>query len=149
MQDDLRSLRDKLSLSEDATLNWKDFLSGTIDKTLAMREDNIRMLFNHFKHGADADHLKYEDVVEILPQDAVNRVVRVVVTAIGPVTEGTRGPVCPLAICGAITWGGGEGVLSMVGKCGSLPCFVWPWSSPGYRAVNVVRVSMQMSTKYV
>lgn len=65
VQDDLRALRDKLSLSEDSTLNWKDFLSGTIDKTLAKREDNIRMVFNHFKHGADADHLKYEDVVEI------------------------------------------------------------------------------------
>jgi calcium-dependent protein kinase len=65
VQDDLRALRNKLSLSEDATLNWKDFLAGTIDKTLAMREDNIRMVFNHFKHGADADHLKYEDVLEI------------------------------------------------------------------------------------
>lgn len=65
VQDDLRALRDKLSLSEDSTLNWKDFLSGTIGKTLAKREDNIRMVFNHFKHGADADHLKYEDVVEI------------------------------------------------------------------------------------
>ena len=70
VQDDLRALRDKLSLSEDATLNWKDFLSGTIDKTLAMREDNIRMVFNHFKHGADADHLKYEDVVEIFGGEA-------------------------------------------------------------------------------
>jgi calcium-dependent protein kinase len=65
VQDDLRTLRNKLSLSEDATLNWKDFLAGTIDKTLAMREDNIRMVFDHFKHGADADHLKYEDVLEI------------------------------------------------------------------------------------
>ena len=65
VQDDLRSLRDKLSLSEDATLNWKDFLSGTIDKTLAMRDDNIRMVFDHFKQGADADHLRYEDVLEI------------------------------------------------------------------------------------
>ncbi|CAB9502579.1 MAP kinase-activated protein kinase 2 (Fragment) [Seminavis robusta] len=70
VQDDLRSLRDKLSLSEDATLNWKDFLSGTIDKTLAMREDNIRMVFNHFKQGADADHLKFEDVVEIFGGEA-------------------------------------------------------------------------------
>ena len=65
LQDDLRALRNKLSLSEDATLNWKDFLAGTIDKTLAMREDNIRMVFDHFKHGVDADHLKYEDVLDL------------------------------------------------------------------------------------
>lgn len=70
IQNDLRSLRDKLSISEDTTLNWKDFLAGTMDKTLAMREDNIRMVFNHFKHGADADHLKYEDVVEIFGGEA-------------------------------------------------------------------------------
>jgi len=70
IQADLRALRDKLSLSEDATLNWKDFLAGTIDKTLAMREDNIRMVFDHFKHGAEADHLKYDDVVEIFGGEA-------------------------------------------------------------------------------
>jgi len=70
IQADLRQLRDKLSISEDATLNWKDFLSGTIDKTLAMREDNIKMVFNHFKHGADADHLTYQDVVEIFGGEA-------------------------------------------------------------------------------
>ena len=31
VQDDLRALRDKLSLSEDATLNWKDFLADHIE----------------------------------------------------------------------------------------------------------------------
>lgn len=70
IQDDLRALRDKLSIAEDATLNWKDFLSGTIDKNLAMREDNLKMVFNHFKHGADASHLKFEDVVEIFGGEA-------------------------------------------------------------------------------
>jgi len=35
-----------------------------------MREDNIRMVFDHFKHGAEADHLKYDDVVEIFGGEA-------------------------------------------------------------------------------
>lgn len=70
IQDGLRTLRDKLSIAEDATLNWKDFLAGTIDKTLAMREDNLKMVFDHFKHGADASHLKFDDVVEIFGGEA-------------------------------------------------------------------------------
>ena len=35
-----------------------------------MREDNLKMVFNHFKHGADANHLKYDDVVEIFGGEA-------------------------------------------------------------------------------
>lgn len=61
---DLRHLRRDLSLSGEDTLNWRDFLAGTMDKHLAMREDKIRMAFDHFKKSDDKC-LLVSDLVDI------------------------------------------------------------------------------------
>lgn len=49
LQEEVRQLRNDLSLSGEDTLNWKDFLSAMMDKSLLMRDDKIRMAFEHFK----------------------------------------------------------------------------------------------------
>lgn len=45
-------------------MNWKDFLAGTMDKNLAMREDKIRQAFDHFSHSDD-NCLYLADLVDI------------------------------------------------------------------------------------
>lgn len=61
---DLRSLRNSLALSGEAKINWRDFLAMTMDRSLAVREDNIKLAFEHFKH-TDADYLTVSDLAEI------------------------------------------------------------------------------------
>jgi len=61
---DLRSLRNSLALSGEAKINWRDFLAMTMDRSLAAREDNIKLAFEHFKH-TDADYLTVSDLAEI------------------------------------------------------------------------------------
>ena len=61
---ELRTLRQELAVSGEEKINWKDFLSLTMDRGLAMREEYLKMAFDHFKHS-DADHLTVEDLSEI------------------------------------------------------------------------------------
>lgn len=61
---ELRKLRHDLALSDDTKLNYKDFVAMTMDRSVAMREDNMRMAFEHFRHS-DADQLTVEDLAEI------------------------------------------------------------------------------------
>lgn len=49
----LRNLREDLSLTGDERLNWKDFLAAMMDKSLLMKEDKIRMAFDHFRKAPD------------------------------------------------------------------------------------------------
>ena len=67
---DLKSLRYDLSLSDEDQLNYRDFLAATMDGNLAMREENVRMAFNHFRHNTDADYLTKEDLADIFGADA-------------------------------------------------------------------------------
>lgn len=60
----VRRLRSDLALGESNKLNWRDFLAMTMDRSLAVREDNIKTAFEHFKH-TDADSLTVEDLAEI------------------------------------------------------------------------------------
>lgn len=53
-------------------MNWKDFLAGTMDKNLAMREDKIRMAFDHFKHS-DENYILMSDLVDIFGGEAQAR----------------------------------------------------------------------------
>lgn len=64
IQDDLKDVRMDLALSGSDKLKWRDFCAATMDRSLALREDNVKMAFEHFKH-TDADHLTLEDLAEI------------------------------------------------------------------------------------
>jgi calcium-dependent protein kinase len=62
---DLRQLRTDLAISGDQQLNWRDFLASTMDRSLALREDNMKRAFEHFRH-TDAEYLTIDDLAEIL-----------------------------------------------------------------------------------
>jgi calcium-dependent protein kinase len=61
---DLRALRTDLAISGDQQLNWRDFVASTMDRSLALREDNMKMAFEHFRH-TDAEYLTIDDLAEI------------------------------------------------------------------------------------
>lgn len=63
---ELRNLREDLSLSGEDSLNWRDFIALMMDKQLVMKEDNLRMVFEHFKKDTDRDHLVVTDIVELV-----------------------------------------------------------------------------------
>mmetsp|Transcript_16051 Transcript_16051/g.22360 ORF Transcript_16051/g.22360 Transcript_16051/m.22360 type:complete len:182 (+) Transcript_16051:1007-1552(+) len=50
-----RSLRAELQLCDQSTLHWKEFLAATMDKNLALREDKIRLAFDHFRHAQSSN----------------------------------------------------------------------------------------------
>jgi calcium-dependent protein kinase len=66
---DVRKLRHDLELSDDTKLKYRDFVAVTMDRSLAMREDNMRMAFEHFRH-TDADHLTVADLADIFGGEA-------------------------------------------------------------------------------
>jgi len=70
LSEDLRALRKELSLADEDELNYRDFLAATIDRSLAMREDNVKRAFDHFRHHTDAHYLTEEDLKEIFGADA-------------------------------------------------------------------------------
>jgi calcium-dependent protein kinase len=72
LKEALVDLREELKLSGEDTVNWKDFLSATMDKNLAMREDKIRIAFEHFKH-TDENYILMADLVEIFGGEAQAR----------------------------------------------------------------------------
>ena len=61
---DLRELRTDLAISGDQKLNWRDFVATTMDRSIALREDNMKMAFEHFGH-TDAEYLTIDDLSEI------------------------------------------------------------------------------------
>lgn len=61
---DLRELRTDLAVSGDQQLNWRDFVASTMDRSLALREDNMKMAFEHFSH-TDAEYLTIDDLADI------------------------------------------------------------------------------------
>eukprot|EP00522_Entomoneis_paludosa_P008770 CAMPEP_0172447530 /NCGR_PEP_ID=MMETSP1065-20121228/6818_1 /TAXON_ID=265537 /ORGANISM="Amphiprora paludosa, Strain CCMP125" /LENGTH=549 /DNA_ID=CAMNT_0013198853 /DNA_START=56 /DNA_END=1705 /DNA_ORIENTATION=+ len=66
---DMKALRHDLSLSDEDQMNYRDFLAATMDRSLAMREDNIKKAFNHFRH-TEADYLTQDDLTDIFGADA-------------------------------------------------------------------------------
>jgi calcium-dependent protein kinase len=69
LKESLSELRRELSLTGEAKLNYKDFVAATIDRNLAMREDNIRVAFDHFRH-TEADYLTLEDLSDVFGREA-------------------------------------------------------------------------------
>ena len=61
---DLRRLRTDLAITGDHHLNWRDFVASTMDRSLALREDNIRYAFEHLRHS-EAEFLTIDDLAEI------------------------------------------------------------------------------------
>jgi len=68
IHEQLRLLREELSLSGEVELDLENFLASMIDKNILIREDKIRMAFEHFKHSDNDDEgsLKLSDFVRML-----------------------------------------------------------------------------------
>lgn len=64
LQERLHHLKEDLSLSGEETLYWKDFLASMMDKSLLIKEDKIRMAFEHFRQ-ADDNCLRMSNLVQI------------------------------------------------------------------------------------
>mmetsp|Transcript_29907 Transcript_29907/g.63427 ORF Transcript_29907/g.63427 Transcript_29907/m.63427 type:complete len:560 (+) Transcript_29907:267-1946(+) len=62
---DLQNLRADLSLSGEDSLNWRDFIALMMDKNLVMKEDNLRMVFEHFKKS-EPDHIVISDIIDLV-----------------------------------------------------------------------------------
>jgi len=62
---DLRQLRSELSLSGEDSLNYHDFIAVMMDKHKIMNEDNLRMVFEHFKKS-DPECLVVSDVADLV-----------------------------------------------------------------------------------
>jgi calcium-dependent protein kinase len=61
---DLRNLRHDFAISDEDKLNWKTFLAATIDRSIALRDENLKRVFEHFKH-TDTDYLTIQDLSDI------------------------------------------------------------------------------------
>lgn len=62
---DLLKLREELTVSGEDRINWRDFIAMMMDKNLVMKEDNLRMVFEHFKKS-DPDHIVVSDIVDLV-----------------------------------------------------------------------------------
>ena len=62
---DLKNLREELSLSGTDSINWREFIASMIDKTTIVTEDNLRMVFAHFKKS-DPNYLTVSDISELV-----------------------------------------------------------------------------------
>eukprot|EP00979_Chaetoceros_neogracilis_P006416 scaffold1307_cov260-Chaetoceros_neogracile.AAC.4 len=61
----LRNLREDLSLTGAERLNWKAFLTAMMDEKLLMKEDKIRMAFDHFRNAED-NSLHMDELIDVL-----------------------------------------------------------------------------------
>ena len=62
---DLKNLREELSLSGEESINWRDFISSMMDKSKIVTEDNLQMVFAHFKKS-DPNYLTVADISELV-----------------------------------------------------------------------------------
>lgn len=62
---DLKRLREDLSLSGEDSINWREFIASMIDKNTIVTEDNLRMVFAHFKKS-DPDYLLVSDISDLV-----------------------------------------------------------------------------------
>ena len=69
MNETLKKLRQVLSTSTDQQLNWKDFLKAMTERSIMMRDDKIKMAFEHF-NTSDSHCLHWSDLVVILGGEA-------------------------------------------------------------------------------
>ena len=62
---ELKELREGLLISEDDSINWRDFIALMMDQNVAMNEDNLRAVFEHFK-SSHQDYLTLSDIVNVV-----------------------------------------------------------------------------------
>jgi len=62
---DLKKLREDLRISGEESIVWRDFIALMMDKNLVMKEDNLRLVFEHFKKS-DPNHILISDIVELV-----------------------------------------------------------------------------------
>lgn len=62
---ELRTLRNDLSVSGEDSLNWSNFIAVMMDKQRIMNEDNLRMVFEHFKKS-DPNYIVLSDIVDLV-----------------------------------------------------------------------------------
>eukprot|EP00592_Proboscia_alata_P016144 CAMPEP_0194398810 /NCGR_PEP_ID=MMETSP0174-20130528/126315_1 /TAXON_ID=216777 /ORGANISM="Proboscia alata, Strain PI-D3" /LENGTH=459 /DNA_ID=CAMNT_0039195157 /DNA_START=151 /DNA_END=1530 /DNA_ORIENTATION=+ len=69
--DGLRSLRDDLKISKDASpsICWKEFLAATIEPSLVIQDDKIQLAFDYFKKS-DGDHVSVDDLISVFGSKA-------------------------------------------------------------------------------
>eukprot|EP00956_Cyclotella_meneghiniana_P045865 scaffold388289_cov146-Cyclotella_meneghiniana.AAC.1 len=61
----LTDLRQDLHLSGEDSLKWRDFIASMIDQAELTKEDNLRMVFEHFKKDG-RDYLLLSDISELV-----------------------------------------------------------------------------------
>lgn len=66
---DLRSMRRRLSLADNEKIDYRGFVAMTMDRSVAMQEDNVKMAFEHFRRSG-ADYLTMSDLAEIFGGEA-------------------------------------------------------------------------------
>lgn len=65
LQEKLRSLRQDLLLTGNESIVWKDFLSAMADKSLLIKEEKIRMVFNCFRKNG-CKNLRVSDILDLI-----------------------------------------------------------------------------------
>ena len=69
LQDKLSRLREDLSLTGDESIVWKDFLSAMADKSLLIKEQKIRIAFNHFRKSKNKG-VRVSDLINLIGGEA-------------------------------------------------------------------------------
>lgn len=62
-------LRDELDITDDASLQWKDFLTATMDRNLAMQEDKVRSAFDFFRQDGKI-YMEMDDLIRMFGSEA-------------------------------------------------------------------------------
>jgi|SaaInl74LU_5_DNA_1037368.scaffolds.fasta_scaffold15204_3 calcium-dependent protein kinase len=58
-------LREQLSLSGEDSINWREFITSMIDKNTVVTDDNLQMVFAHFKKS-DPNYLVVSDIADLV-----------------------------------------------------------------------------------
>ena len=61
-------MRLELDLADETRLDYADFVALTMDRSLAVREDNMKLAFEHFRRSK-SQYLTEDDLVEVLDGD--------------------------------------------------------------------------------
>jgi calcium-dependent protein kinase len=67
---DLRELRSDLAISGDQQLNYRDFVASTMDRSIALRDENVKKAFHHFSEKPNAEFLTIDDLSDIFGGNA-------------------------------------------------------------------------------
>jgi calcium-dependent protein kinase len=51
-------------MNKDQKIDWRDFVASTIDRSVVLREDNMRRAFEHFRHS-HAEYITIDDLADI------------------------------------------------------------------------------------